>query len=563
MSVSNSYSGASASVDVSYDPATGLVSWARTLTTPGTDGWSAGCWIYETTGDGGGYGAVVFDVSPFSSQTASGSFPAAPGQWYRVGARVSNPALTTPPNAWYNLNPDRHVYFQVGTQQFHVTVVVPANDTDHAVNYRLMQGATVLGELTQQPGAGPIIQTFVTQNADPVYLLESVAGFDFDGVSWFESPGAVRTRAVTPSVTPQPGPGPSPTPQATAVAPTAPSPPDSATPNAPPPPATNPVPAGPAAPVWKATPPPATGPDVVTNPVFREGVDKIFGPLSEIRTNTATANSHLSAANNKLDAVRTATEANTAALQATKASVDGVKTAVDGLKVNSDALETDRKRPFDSAASLSSLQSAAGSSQSAISGAFANRLPGTSVSVTGSPAAFPEAVVDVAGTQVRLGIGTTGLADEGRAVLIAGRALILLALAVWFFRGCQDAFTAYVVGLGNAGPAGGALLGIENLAPGVAQIKHGASAAAIVAATTAAVAVIVVLVDTLANVSGVSLFALTGGWSLTGLGSAYGFLDMFFPVGAFVSLAVLRTAFGYLVAPIYLGAAALARFLHV
>jgi hypothetical protein len=508
---------------------------------------------------------VVFDVSPYSSQSVSGSFPSSPGQWYRIGARVSNQGLQTPPNAWYNLNPDRTVYFQVVSQQFHITVVVPANDTDHAVGYRLMQGATVLGELTQQPGAAPIIQTFTTTSADPVVLFESVQGFDFDGVSWFESPGAVRTRAVTPSVAPQPGPGPSATPQAAAVPPTAPSPADSPTPNAPPPPASNPVPAGPAAPVWKPTAPEPSGsaPDVLTKPVFREGVDKLYGPLSDIRTNTASANAQLGGLNNKFDAVRTAVEAGTAAAQGTKASVDAVKSAVDGLKASSDALEADRKRPFDSAASLSSLQSSAGSSQSAVAGVFANRLPGTSVAVTGGTAAFPEAVIDVAGTQVRLGVGTTGLADEGRAVLIAGRALLLLAMAVWFFRGCQDSFTAYVVGLGNAGPAGGALLGIENLAPGVAQVKHGASAAAIVAATTAAVAVIVALVDTLASVSGVSLLGLTGGWSLTGLGSAYGFLDTFFPVGAFVSLAVLRTAFGYLVAPVYLGAAALARFLHV
>jgi hypothetical protein len=138
----------------------------------------------------------------------------------------------------------------------------------------------------------------------------------------------------------------------------------------------------------------------------------------------------------------------------------------------------------------------------------------------------------------------------------------LLALGVWFLRSCSGTLEVYVAALGNAG-GGSGQFGTENIVPGVTHVKHFASAGGIVTAVAAAVAAMVALADTAATMTGVGVSSLLSSWSLSPIGGAYAFLDQFYPVAASVSLFVMRAAFGYLVAPIYLGASALARFLHI
>jgi hypothetical protein len=144
------------------------------------------------------------------------------------------------------------------------------------------------------------------------------------------------------------------------------------------------------------------------------------------------------------------------------------------------------------------------------------------------------------------------------------RGLLLLAACVGFVYACSDTVNIYVAALGNSGAGGGqALGGIENAVPGVVQAKHLASASAVSLAVMAAAAAIVAFVDTVAGRYGVGIGSLLNAMDLGPIGPAYGFLDQFMPVAAITALAVLRAAFPYFVAPVYLAAANLARFLHV
>lgn len=218
---------------------------------------------------------------------------------------------------------------------------------------------------------------------------------------------------------------------------------------------------------------------------------------------------------------------------------------------------------FDSAGGISSARSAAGAA-----GSYSGPAPDTGNAVTttftsspsGSP--IPTQTLHVGSVDVTIG-ALPGWSDNAMSILHAARPLLLIALCVWFIRSSSDTVERYVIGLGNAGSGGSALVGVENVVPGVTQAKHLASATAIVVVGLAACAAVVALVDTVGNRYGVGLSALFNAFDLSSLGSAVGWIDGFVPVAASSALVILRAGVGYLAAPIYLTAASLSRFLHV
>lgn len=76
--------GGGASASITYDEATGVYSFTRTHNSNDYDEEGTG-WIYHTTGDGGPYGAKVFDTNHGSPHQISGTLE--PG-WYRAGVRT-------------------------------------------------------------------------------------------------------------------------------------------------------------------------------------------------------------------------------------------------------------------------------------------------------------------------------------------------------------------------------------------------------------------------------------------------------------------------------------------
>lgn len=171
---------------------------------------------------------------------------------------------------WNSFSAEGPFAYQAAT--FKVTVSL-RNNRDVPVRYRLMQGSTVLGEVTLQPGQA-LIQQFTTTSTEVVTVFEEVDDLSFDGTNWVIVEGAVTTKNVTPGsgITPVPSSTPTPTPTPITPSPDIPK-------------TVNPNPKPDYAPVWK-NPTPNNNPtgqvDLLTNSVFREGVDKIGAALNSI-----------------------------------------------------------------------------------------------------------------------------------------------------------------------------------------------------------------------------------------------------------------------------------------
>lgn len=170
----------------------------------------------------------------------------------------------------YQANPNNErasLMLTAGSAQQKKVTVSLFNSRDVPVKYRAQQGETVLGEVTLQPNTG-IIQQFYTYSDDPVQIYEQVDDLYFDGTSWSLVEGAVTTKQVKDGLTPVPS---NQTQQPTTVAQSTEIPKQ-----------VSPTPPPPTAPVWKpvaANTNPAAQSDLLTNPVFREGIDKIVSEL--------------------------------------------------------------------------------------------------------------------------------------------------------------------------------------------------------------------------------------------------------------------------------------------
>jgi len=388
---------------------------------------------------------------------------------------------------------------------FKVTVSL-FNDRTVPARYKLLQGSTVLGEVTLQPGTG-LIQTFETTSSETVSILEEIDDLTKDGTTWVVLPGATTTRIVQEGVAPQAPPENSPpswTPEPVVVTQAA-DVPESPTPS--------PTPGR--QPVWTNQPAnnnPTQQTDLLTNKIYREGVDKVVTTLDSLKENSAKLQ-------DRLDTGDTYTPTSDLATGATKAA-QAVQYSGPSVTGN-----------------------------------------GATVSTPNVPAPqFPTWTVGNREITLSLFPETGGIWTSADALLVACRTLILIALAVFSVRSCNVVLQTYVASLMLV-PQADSNVGIENMAPGIAQGKTWGAAAIIVGIVVVAVAGAVVWINlVVTSNSALSIGSLLGGYSFTEVGYALTLLDRYLPIAAFVQFSVLRAAFGYFIAPVYLAAAAAIKF---
>jgi hypothetical protein len=158
---------------------------------------------------------------------------------------------------------------------------------------------------------------------------------------------------------------------------------------------------------------------------------------------------------------------------------------------------------------------------------------------------------EIGGRTVNIGLASSdvSLADAD-SILMAGRALILTALVVWFGRSAGKQVGAYLRGMA-ATDSGGANFGVENLVPGVAQGKQLALASVVTVAIFTGVAAMVGIVDVGLNFAGLSVSTLATTLDVHGLGSGLAMLDRYFPVVACLAIYVEESVIPWLCAPVF------------
>lgn len=156
---------------------------------------------------------------------------------------------------------------------------------------------------------------------------------------------------------------------------------------------------------------------------------------------------------------------------------------------------------------------------------------------------------------------TSGFPSGGDTILRAGRTLILWAMVVAFIWSCSSTVDAYVIGLSSASSSG-VNTGIENAVPGVDALKQLAMSAAIVVGYTVAFAAFVGVVNTFAGDFGFSVSSLHAP-SFSVIGPVWAFLDSYFPLNAFLELAVARALFSYMLLPAFWTADVIKTFMHL
>jgi hypothetical protein len=217
-------------------------------------------YVQNVSGNGVTSGGMTIEYSSYNS--GSGTFTGSRNYvgWLYVILRIrSNGAVAT--------IAETTRWIQVGAaEQWKVTVSLQ-NTRDRPVTYRLMQGGNAVGEVTLQPGEG-LIQTFTVPEGTEVTVLERVTGLELQGETWVAVDGAVTTKqvgTVTPTNVPSGGTNPDPVPvqpspeiptntQTTATA---------------------------ARPVWRSSGT-SMPEDLLTNTVYREGIEKIKEDTSKL-----------------------------------------------------------------------------------------------------------------------------------------------------------------------------------------------------------------------------------------------------------------------------------------
>jgi len=268
VTVTNSYSGSSTSVTITYNSSDGKLYWTRNFVAGG-GGWAPGGWLHLVSGSGVTSGTTIWDVSPPSSTSASGSFSVTPGQWYMAAARVSGPG------SWWLVNPDQYVWLQIPVVPCQAVMPALTNTTAYPIHYRIQHSldgvvATVIvnpGESVPQSayevscGGTYTIQWQVpdapsSSNGDGTWtVVDDPADADPDG---WNTPAESTPDAPT-------GDPDAETPVAPVVA--------DADGNPLPPPVQPP------APPWQPTTPSTTDADRLDKQTFKQGADKIVGEL--------------------------------------------------------------------------------------------------------------------------------------------------------------------------------------------------------------------------------------------------------------------------------------------
>lgn len=271
----------------SFNATSGL--WSVTLTVTGTfTGPDASYGTARCFYQGINQGATVGPSTP----TAIKGFTAAPGQKIQsfgaslvVGGQIDSPLqeLTVP-----HPNDIKKVTLSLRNQK------------DYPVRYKLMQDGAQVGSITL--GAGDaVIQTFTVPTGSLVEVYAEVDGLTRDGPSWVAVEGAITEQRLA-GLIPESGTG---TPPATVI-------PEPDTPKQKP--VDEPTPGSgsqTSKPVWENPIPnndPQDQKDLLTNPVYRQGVDKVVGGLSRleqaIKDSQNSTQIDLSGVEQRLDAIK-------------------------------------------------------------------------------------------------------------------------------------------------------------------------------------------------------------------------------------------------------------------
>lgn len=251
----------SLSYSFSYNEATGLVT--VTIGVAGTSPW------YPEYGVIGSGGATYSGVGSPGWGAAGGTFTLSPSPG--VGTVLT--ILANGRNGATGAGTDSvSASWTVGAPpppQKQVTVSL-RNTRDVPVTYKLYQDGEQIGEITLQPGQA-LIQQFNVPAGSDVTVFESVVGVSFDGQNWVENSSAVTTKKVAEGITPHDEGA------APAVPPSVPQSPDI-------PQKVSPTPRPSGAPVWRSVPvelDPTQQKDLLTNAIYREGVDKLIAFQTE------------------------------------------------------------------------------------------------------------------------------------------------------------------------------------------------------------------------------------------------------------------------------------------
>lgn len=401
-----------------------------------------------------------------------------------------------------------------------VTVSV-RNDSAVSKEYQLMQGTDSIGSLSLASGNG-LIQQFQTCSQAEVFVLEKIRDYQMDGTSWVAVPGAVNTTDVTPRTY---------TPGAAAIIPS-----DNGTP-------TYDIPQGPApadtsggassGTVWTPATDSTTPTDLLTKPVYREGVDKITSSIRGVSTSIGVINTQMTQANTKLGTI-------------------------------ADGLQADREqRAADNAAASNAAAQAitSGQQQGAEAGTAAAMIIGTAPTAAPVapavgdyhtamqitlPAAFGGKTIDMDP------MSRPGLKSIANAFRTALAWLVLVTLGGFIWKEMSE----WVRGFSTIRQASGNPVAAGTGAQATALIAAGLMTAAIVVAMTALVSwsfgdITFAMIKSQATIHPLAGFSA----------AVIGFLAEFFPIATIVSALIARFTFNLYGSALFATCSAVIRFI--
>ena len=158
------------------------------------------------------------------------------------------------------------------TESFSKQVNLQKNEGSRPVQYLVLQNGEVVAEYIQQPGQGARIVTVIVETNDPLTVVSRVVGItQNENDVWVVDPSQNSPDTTSDPITPDSSENPTPGPVIDAPKPNAPNP---GTPN------------NDNAPVWNNTPAnnnPTSQTDLLTNSVFREGVNHMADIQNQIK----------------------------------------------------------------------------------------------------------------------------------------------------------------------------------------------------------------------------------------------------------------------------------------
>lgn len=399
-----------------------------------------------------------------------------------------------------------------------VTVAL-RNDRDVTTNYRLKQNGTVVGSIAVAPGAG-VIQTFNVQCDIAVTVEEFIEGLSQDGEgNWVAVEGGVTVKSVgtvTPVSVPSGEPDPAPTtvPQSTEI-----------------PKTVSPTPAPVYRPVWKPRAPatdPANQTDLLTNTVFREGIEKLKEDTGKLAARD--------------DALGKDDAGRLSSLQS------AAQSTIDAQKSNMQTSAT------------SEFESKVGSAPNLATSATGN------IGATGSDG-WPQVTIPLLGTVTFNPYNLPWLIT----ILNGCREIILILLCVAFVRLQFERANAYELQVMTVNPPVTTQTAVENHLPALGQLlawaKTAITALLVVQVAIAAYAAAVFLLDTqLGSIASTTWRAVTSSGAIvqSKLGSAAGnvfwtLAKEFFPLDAFLRLMLADVVCLFSMGKIFLVASSVVR----